>query len=536
MEHSTLYQDVERNRNRKQVALYFRHEKIRYPELLRRIDTMAVLLNKRVGIHKNDVVTLLSPNVPETVVTFYALNKIGAITCILHPLLPIAALERTLKETSSSYLLLLDARYPEYESLLKDNPAVKTYFLSAIPDLNGIERSVYRRKNKELETKILPSQRLDSTVKRKESERNSLPINTDDMKPSVYLLSGGTTGRSKTIVLNDHALRFPGNHAEEILGNELGNDNSMIGLRPPFHGFGLAMGIHAPLMKGTSCFLMLRYDGKTIVKGIKKKRITLLITVPYMAKKLLATKGFQGKKLQNLYMTFVGADKPSPNLFKEFNTRMEKAGSINRLYEGYGLTETVTVTFVNTFKNHKQGTVGRPLSGVKVKIVDPEDYSRVLPAGEDGIILISGDCNCLGYLNARAEEQPFYTDSDGIQWVKSGDIGHLDEDGYLVFKNREKDSFKIAGYNVFPSDVEALAEEVEGVNASAALYIEGKHPYIHLYIESHDGEDYSLEQKVLSHLKENLLPYSIPEKITVLPRFPRTAIGKIDRKSLIHLQ
>lgn len=532
----TLYQDVLRNKGLKhQVALYFRSEKITYPKLLLRIDKMAYFLSQ-LGIKKGDVVTLLSPNVPETIVTFYALNKIGATICILHPLLPITALERSLKETGSLYFILLDARLKDYGPLLKDFPSLKTYFISAIPDLNPIEKSVFKKKNKDILDKILPSQMLDSTRTVSKKWIASVPTNTDYLKPSVYLLSGGTTGRSKTILLNDKALRFPGYHAEEILGKKMDKTTSMIGLLPLFHGFGLAMGIHAPLMNGASSFLMLKYDGKTIVRGIKKKQISILITVPYLAKKLLATKGFKGKKLQNLYMTFVGADKPSPSLFKEFDERMEKAGSVNRLYEGYGLTETVTVSFVNTFTDHKNGTVGRPLSGVSVRIVDPEDYAKERPTGQDGIILISGTCNCLGYLNVPPEEQPFYVDRTGKQWIKSGDIGHVDEEGYLVFKNRAKDSFKIAGYNVFPSDVEAFAEEVEGVNASAALFIDGPHPYIHLYIESHHAEDYALEEAVRKHLKDNLLPYSMPEKITVLPYFPRTAIGKIDRKTLIHLR
>lgn len=529
-EPETLYQDVLKNRNNPGVALYFRKKKIYYPELLDRIDQMADKLYG-LGIRKNSVITLVAPNVPETIITFYALNKIGAVVSVLHPLIPRNSLRNLLRETNSPCLLLLDVRYKDYEDVLR-NEDVSVYFFSALSDLSPMEKIFYKKKYKE-ELSVIDPKRVLSSNEKKYKMKENFPVNEDCRKPSVYLQSGGTTGRAKTVVLNDTAIRFPADHAQEIIAPGQ-KEFRMIGLLPLFHGYGLSMGVHAPLMKGTSSYLLTNYDGKAIIDGIKKDRINILITVPYMAKKLLKTKGFSGKKLRNLHMTFIGADKPTPALFEEFDKRMEEAGSKNRLYEGYGLTETVNVCVVNTYTEHKKGSVGKPLSGVKVKIVDFDDPSKEMPVGKDGHILISGPCNCLGYLNTPIRQQPFYADKNKVLWVKTGDVGHVDKDGYLYYKNREKDSFKIAGYNIFPSDIEALCSEVEGVSEAAALFIPGEHPYIHLYIESHYGDDEALKEKVLQYLKDNLIKYSIPEQVTILPRFPRTAIGKIDRKALIH--
>jgi long-chain acyl-CoA synthetase len=234
-------------------------------------------------------------------------------------------------------------------------------------------------------------------------------------------------------------------------------------------------------------------------------------------------------------MTFVGADKISETLVTEFNELMKKHGSQNRIYEGYGQTEIVTVGFVNTINDHRMGSVGKPLDGLRVKIVNPEDRRKELPVGEDGEILITGPSNCLGYLNTPKNRQPFFTDAKKITYIGTGDIGHVDEDGYLYFKNRYNDVVKIAGFNVYLADIENLADEIDGVVDAAAIYVsKEEHPYIHLYVENHSKDDKLLKEELLNHLKAHLIKYSLPEKVSILPHFPRTSVGKIDKKALIH--
>ncbi len=529
---NTLYMDISSYRDSKTTALYFRKKKISFSELLERVDNMARYF-KTYGIQKDDVVSLLSPNVPQAIIAFYALNKIGAIVSVLHPLLPPKILLDSLEEVGSSHLLILDARYFAYQKEL-ENVNIPIHFLTASEDLTGFENFMMRRKLKK-ELSVVNHKKVLSTKKKRKIKGVEVETNEDNLKPSVLLRSGGTTGRNKNIVLNDYAVRYPGSVSLDIFGMDSFKGKSMLGVLPLFHGFGLAMGIHAPLMHEAASCLMIKYDEKELIKNIKQGKVNSLICVPYMARKLLDNKAFKGKMLRNLIMSFVGADKPNPALFKEFDERMKKAGSQNRLYEGYGLTETVTVTFVNTKVHHKEGSVGRPLTGTLVKIVDPNDLSQEVLIGKDGMILISSPANCLGYLNVSKRGQPFYTDRKKRKWVVTNDIGHLDEDGFLYFKNRIGDSFKIAGYNVYPSDIEKLADEVEGVVESAAIYIDGPRPYIHLFIENHTLKDQVLGEAVLNHLRDYLLPYSVPRSITLLPKFPRTAIGKVDRKALLKL-
>lgn len=531
---NTLYLDVSSYKNdSSQVAIYFRKKKITFAEFNQRIDVMAKKLYK-IGIRNDTVVTILSPNVPEAVVTLYALNKIGAIVSILHPLIPVKGLRESIMMTQSEFTLILDARYFEYKEEL-DKINQKVYFISAEPELGFFEKKAFKKKFAKQLSIVDKKYILNSlSILTREEAESEFDINTDDEKTSIYLRSGGTSGRSKTIILSDKAIRHPGNCANEILGRDI-KGLTMIGVLPLFHGFGLAMGVHAPLMNNTATYLMMKFDVDEIVSAINKNQINLLVGVPYMIEKLVHNPKFKKAKLDNLYMTFVGADKVKKSLIDEFDELMKAHKSINRLYEGYGLTETVTVGVVNTIKNRKIGSVGKPISGVSIKIVNPDDRRIEMPVGQDGEILLTGINNCLGYLNCDKRHQPFFTDSHKVTYVCTGDIGYLDNEGYLFFKNRNNDMIKIAGFNVFPSDIEKLSNEIEGVVDSAAIFVDDEtHPYIHLYIENHSVDDKILVERVMKHLSENLIKYSLPEKVTCLPHFPRTAVGKIDRKSLIH--
>lgn len=526
----TLYQDIAQYSNSEKIAIYFRNQKIRYVDLLTRVDLMADHLF-RLGIHKDTVVTLLSYNVPEAIVTLYALNKIGAIISVLHPLIPVKGLSESIKDTKSEFLIILDIRYSDYKEELKQCD-INTYFISTTIDLGLFEKGGYKKKFM-MQLSDVDNSRMLSSVDKKYQFVSEIEINTDPLKTSFYLRSGGTTSHIKTVALNDKAIRYAGSKAHDILSRDF-DGLSMLACLPIFHGFGLSMGVHAPLMHEASMYLMMKYDSDEIATAINKKQLNLLLAVPYMINRLMQNQKFRSCALENLYMTFVGADKISDTLVSEFNNLMEKHDSKNRIYEGYGQTEIVTVGFVNTFNDHRLGSVGKPLAGIKVKIVNPEDRHQEMPVGQDGEILISSPSNCLGYLNTPKKNQPFFTDKR-VTYIGTGDIGHVDKDGYLYFKNRYNDVVKIAGFNVYLADIEKLADEIQGVFDAAAIYVpRPEHPYIHLYVENHSKDDELLKQELLVHLKQHLIKYSIPEKISILPQFPRTSVGKIDKKALIH--
>lgn len=528
MNKDTLYNAVSVYRKSRVNALYFRNKTIDFMTFLSRVDEMADKLY-HLGVRKESVVSLLSPNVPEAIVALYALSKIGATMSLLHPLLPKKVLEESLLETKTDFLLILDVLKKNYDGI--DLP--KTYYLSALLDLDPLSKLFFP---------LVYSKQLKGIDKTRYLHRikhvpESFGTNEDADRGSILLRSGGTTGKSKTVVCNEHGINFVTRQSEKILCHPC-KGHSMIGVLPVFHGFGLAMGIHAPLANEAASCLMISYDGKEIVRKIKEDKINVLLTIPYMADKLLKEKGFRGKKLRNLLSTFIGADKTELSLFRLFDERMKESGSVNRLLEGYGLTETITVNFVNTLKENKVGSVGKPLDGVLLRIVEGEDYEKDIGPDKVGRILISSPSVCLGYLNTPEEGQPFHYDKDGRKWLVTGDIGYRDKDGYLFFVNREKDVFKIAGYNVFPSEIEKMTNDYPEVHNSAAIPIKDKkHPYVVLYVRK-EGKTKEKEfvEGLKSYLQDRLIRYSLPEKIVLVDEFPRTDIGKIDRRKLEELE
>lgn len=524
MNSDTLYNSIAKYRDSDVVALYFREGKITFRKLLSRIDEMADRLYG-LGVRKESVVSLLSPNVPEAIVVLYALSKIGAKMSLLHPLLPKEVLREFLEETKTDFFIVLDVLYPTYRDI--EGLSSKTYFISAYPDLNPVVKLGFKFLYRKDLRHVDPARYLFAIP-----ALERLPeTNRDADKGTILLRSGGTTGKSKTVLCSEHGVNFVTDQSEKILCHPC-RGHAMIGVLPMFHGFGLAMGIHAPLANEAASALMIGYSGKEIVRKIRQNRLNVLLAIPYMTDKLLNTPGFSGRKLKNLLSTFIGADKPEKRLFAQFDARMERYGSVNRLLEGYGLTETITVNFVNTLKDRRIGSVGKPLDGVLLRIADEKDLDKDLGCDKTGIIMISSPSVCLGYLNTPEEKQPFHYDADGTKWLVTGDVGYRDKDGFLFFQNRASDVHKIAGHNVFPSEIEAVAESHPDILSCASVFIEdGKHPYMVLYCIPKAKKD-GLEKSLRSYLKDRLIRYAVPERIVFADALPRTDIGKIDRRKL----
>ena len=522
----TIYQSILPFKDSNNVALYFLNHKITHREFYKKVNNQAELLYS-IGVRKDDVVTILSPNIIECITTFYALNKIGAIVAFLHPLLPKATLEESLIQSKSKFFFVIDVFYKKYEEVVK-RVDVKTYLLSAMADISKIEKMVFKHKyKKELEgiDKNMYLHLLNYSLTKE------VETNTDYLKPSVYLRSGGTTGKSKIVILNDKQLLYPGSLATWITGQYLPG-KAIIGVLPLFHGFGLSMGVIAPLMNNAGSCLMLKFNLKETIKRIKKNQLHVLICIPYLAKKIIDSGKFKGKFLKNLIATYCGADKTPMYIIEQYNKVIDEYGSIGYLLEGYGLTETVTVTFVNTQKNYRIGSVGKPLLGTELRIAEEDNYEEDIGSNKNGMILIASPALCLGYLDG---ECPFYTDKQGKKWLITGDIGYHDDDGYLFFANRKKEVYKISGMNVFPSQIEEIATSFSEIDFACCLYQDDEnHPYLKLFLELNDP---SKKDEVIAKLKkeyeDKLIKYACPEKIIVVDNMPRTDVGKIDKNKLM---
>ncbi len=522
----SLYECLSKNHNSPSPAIYYEKKSISYPVLLHRVRQMAGYF-RRLGVKKGDVVTVSLPNIPACVYALYALSMVGAVQNMIHPLSPVAEVIRTADETDSTLVLLLSTAYKENEELFR---ASKRRFAFANP---MYEHSLHMRLLCRLKYGSVPeTDRLHDLDRfRREAECNECtPL--DSASPSVLLHSGGTTGFPKTIELCDDAINHLVAKADDLLPNGMKN-RSMLAVLPAFHGFGLGMGIHAPLYWGESCALMTRFHLKKTVRWLNEGKINFMIGVPLLYQKLMKEPSFLSARLDRLECAFIGGDNVPQSLITSFNRLMEEKGSPCRMLEGYGLTETVTVCTVNTISNFRAESVGKPLRGITLSIRDEDE--KPLPSGTIGEVYIAGDTLMNGYRGDPETTSRTIRTIDSKTWIRTGDLGYLDEDGYLFLKGRKKRVFKIAGINVYPAEAERIATDLqEDVYDAAFVLFETPKPHTVLFLvrNKHSEKSEAEIRSVLrTRLEERLLKYSLPQSIVFLDSFPKTAVGKTDYKA-----
>lgn len=511
-----------------ETALYYENYAYTYKEVFKETNKLADALAS-LNVKKHDVVTVCMPNTPEAVYAFYAISKIGAICYEVHPKTTKTMMRRFLKESSSKVLIVLNIFANQYTELL-DEMDLKIITCNPFEKHHLFLNIACKIKSKLQHNKLLSYHKL---KKDKQAKENYL---TPD-ETSVYLNSGGTSGEPKIIELSSKAINALAMQGMNILGitNPLGI--YMLGVLPMFHGFGLCMGIHAPLMLGACVSLMTKFNPKKTVNLIKNKHCTIIIGVPGLFKSLLKQPKFYTEKLSNLQVAYVGGDFVPEDLTDKFNETMKKYNSKARLYEGYGLTETVTVCNVNTNNNHRKRSVGLPVGDFKNKIVDLQTR-ETLPPYEIGEICVSGTSLMNGYLHDKElTNKTFLVDEDGTKWVLTGDYGFLDSDGYLYFKQRLKRIVKISGVIICPSDVENAVNKLDEVFEAYATDI--PHPdrgsMIKLFITKNKNvtmENKKLDKLLKSTIEEEVSIYAVPSEIVYIEQMPKTDVGKIDSKYL----
>lgn len=503
------------------TAFYYQDKKIKYKELQQMIFRIGNYF-EQLELKKDDVITLVAPNTPEAVACFFAASMLDLKIHLLHPLTLEKNLIKELKEKKSKLLITVSIFLNSYRNILKMD--IPVFVLNPASSLNIIKRFAFSKLNKKQLIIYNQNKKINKYDDFKETE-----VNIKDYSPKkgrIFLSSGGTSGDPKTIVLSDFAILSLISKAPEILGisEEEVSHKTMLGALPMFHGFGLVMGILAVLNYGGSVALFPKFNTKPVIKVLKQGHLNMIIGVPIMFEALLRNPSFNGKMLKNIDVCFIGGDFISPSLLERFNKKLKYNGSSALLLEGYGLTETVTVLSVNTIKHHRDGSVGKPLSEIDVKILD--DNNRVLPSYEKGEIAISSPTLMQGYLN---EIDPFIY-INGKKYVKSGDIGYLDSDNYLYFINRKKRVIKKRGFNIFPLSIEKYVSSLKNVKECAYLSKNnGKEEITYLFIAPEDNIDTNtLKEEILSNLKQEFQTYEIPDYIMFEKEFKKTNVGKID--------
>ena len=486
------------------------------------------------GIREGDVVTVCMPNTPEGITCFYALNKIGAIANMVHPLSGEQEIKHYLTSNKSVMLVMIDMCYEKVKNIIHDTDVYKTIVVSAkdsMPFLMSIGYQItkgYRIKKPRASEEYIYWKDF---INKGKNYSGKYCFETPKDHPAVILHSGGTTGNPKGIVLSNGNFTSLVEQAKIVFKNIKPGD-SVLTILPIFHGFGLGVTVYATQCLGCKNVLIPQFDAKSFDKLLNKHKPTIMLGVPTLYEALL--------KL-NIDLSYVkhiisGGDTINLPLERKINTFLREHGCRVKIAQGYGMTESLAATAVAWGDANKEGSIGIPLPGNYFKIVRPGTQEEV-EVGEDGEICICGPTLMMGYLdNEKETNEMLQMHKDGYIWLHSGDIGYMDKDGCFFYRQRLKRMIVSSGYNVYPQQIETIVEEHEAVLKCTVIGI--PHPYkvevAKAYIVLRNGykASLSLKSEIKNHCKKNLAAYSVPYDFEFRESLPKTKIGKVDFREL----
>ena len=513
------------------IAYEFMGKTTTYAEMWQKINACAKSL-KAIGIREGDKVTICMPNAPQTLCMFYAVNMVGAIANMVHPLSAESEISFYLRDSNSVAAITLDQFYPKFESVRKTVDLPCLIVTSVADELKPLLRVGYQLTEGRTNPKVPrgPGVVLWKDFLKRGEHVEIYRIKRKDTDPAAILYSGGTTGVTKGILLSNR--NFNALAAQIVATNPFFHPgHKMLAIMPMFHGFGLGVSIHSMVANGGHCILIPRFTPQSYAELIKKHKPNLIAGVPSLFEALLRVKEIEGADLSCLKGVFSGGDSLSIELKKRFDKFLHDHGATVSVREGYGTTECVTASCLTPIHKQKEGSIGIPFPDTYYKIVKPGTQEEV-PYGEEGEICLSGPTVMLEYVNHPEETaQTKQTHADGLTWIHTGDLGMMDEDGFIYFRQRIKRMIVTNGYNVYPSQLENILEGHEYVHLSCVIGVKDpiKMQRVKAFVVLKPGyvPTEACKQELMEYCRKHIAKYAMPSDIEFRDELPKTLVGKV---------
>ena len=516
----------------KNVAFDFMGKSTTYKELVEHIEQCAKAL-KTIGIREKDKVTIAMPNCPQAIYLFYAVNLVGGIANMIHPLSAEKEIEFYLNESESVTAITLDQFYHKFERVRK-NTKVVNIIIASIKDAlaQPIKAGYMLTEGRKIEKipEDAPVIRWREFINLSKHCFYEYKVARTGEDPAVILYSGGTTGTTKGIVLTNKNFNALGQQV--IAANPMFRPgDKMLAAMPIFHGFGLGVCIHTMLTQGGRCILVPRFTPKTYAKDLVKNRCNFIAGVPTLYEALLRLPDMDGADLSCLKGVFSGGDSLSIELKKKFDKFLYDHKATIQVREGYGTTETVTACCLTPSHMYKEGSIGLPFPDTYIKIVEP-GTDKELPYGEEGEILLAGPTVMQEYMHHPEETaQTLRTHADGLTWVYTGDLGKMDDQGFVYFKGRAKRMIVTSGYNVYPAQIENILDAHEMVQMSCVIGVPDSYKMqkVKAFVKLAAGVEANdaTKQAILDHCRKHVAKYAMPYDIEFKEDMPKTLVGKV---------
>ncbi len=516
------------------TAIEYYNNQITYKQLIRRINKCAKAL-KALGVNKGDKVTICMPNTPEEVTMFYAINEIGAIANMIHPLSSEKEIEYYLNKSESKVMLCIDIAYKKVRNILDNTDVEKVIVTSATKSMERLTAFIYwllkgRKMNIKEDHKVMLWNHF---INLSEMYYDNAYEEVDPLDPAVILYSGGTTGKPKGVVISNYSFNAQALQSR-IVSDALIPENAFLTFLPNFHAFGIGICTHTPLYNGMRAILIPQFNIKKFKSYIRKYHFNILCGVPTLYDQISKMK-FRKNELKDWKLVVCGGDSMSQSLKDRVNDTLEEYGCKTDIRIGYGLTESSGVVALSPEGLlNESDVIGFPFPNTDFLIVDI-NTNKVLPSNKDGEILISGPNIMLEYLKESDETKNVLETINGKTYLHTGDIGYIDKKGLLHYKSRLKRMIITSGYNVYPSHVEEVLMSHESVLKCAVIGIPNEHKgeIVKAFIVlKEDHNTLTDKNSIKEHLKKHLAKYETPREIKYLDDLPTTLVGKVAYKEL----
>lgn len=492
---------------------------------------------KSQGVKEGDTIAICMPNTPEAILMFYAANMVGALVSLIHPLSAEKEIQNYVNGSGATFLLSLGLVYDKVHNIV-DNTCIKKIVIASAGDsLKTIKKFLYKFKNRGTVPKIELTDDImtwNEFINYGYDYQGEIACLKGANDPAVILYSGGTSGDPKGILLTNMNFNALALSCHKMI-EQSGEGESILAILPIFHGFGLGVCIHTTLGCGMRVVLVPNFNPKDFGKLLHKHKISIVCGVPSLFESL--TKTSMGKNdLSKLKSAISGGDFMSKDLKNKVDTYFREHGSNAEIRVGYGLTEASAAICVTPTGEYRESSIGVPFPDTYIKVVRVGTHDEV-PYGEDGEICISGPTVMMGYLNNLEETiQTLQIHEDGRTWLHTGDVGSMDKDGFVYFKQRVKRIIISNGYNLYPSYIETIINSHPDVFTSTVIGI--PHPkkvqVAKAYIVLKDGVKPSkdVEKSIRLHCEKNLARYSLPAVYEFRESLPKTLVGKVAYREL----
>lgn len=502
------------------TALNFMGKKVSYRELGDLVDRFAAALVRRFGIKPGDRVGIILPNCPQNVIATYGAQRAGAVPVQFNPMYVEREIAYQVQDSGCRLMVTLDLFWPK----VKAAGGVEAYICTSVADFLPFPLNLlYPLKANPPKVPVGEAVRLTQLLR--ESPAGLAPAHVDARDGlAVLLYTGGTTGVSKGVMLTHR--NFVANivQCREWLQDPPGKHNTVMCVLPMFHSYGFTATVGFALATGSTCILVPRFDATEMLKLLHKHNPNSFPGVPTIYTALLQHPEAAKYPFRTDYCASGAAPMPL-ELMRRF-----EGSTGSSVIEGYGLTETSPVTHCNPrWGKRKPGSVGLPYPDTEVRIVDLESGADV-PVGHEGEILLRGPQVMKGYWRRPDETAAVLQDG----WLFTGDVGRMDEDGYLYIVDRKKDMIIAGGFNVYPREIEEIVYQHPAVGEACVVGVSDDYrgETVKVFVVRKPGAAVT-EQEIMDHCKERLAAYKRPRSVEFVDALPKSAVGKILRRVLV---